>query len=200
MEGGAPSKGNDRAQGWFRQRRARRHVAGRERGTEKHHSEADERRRIARTHPKQKAARQPRRRKCAANPDGDAHEPQSRSNSNHLPPHLAGRRVPAILLGEFTPFQQRDSHIADSGSSHRSKKTRAWVAKQKTLHLTFTPTHASWLTQIEIWFGILTRKVVRRGIFKSREELVERLMNFIQAYNQEARPFEWAYTGNPLAA
>lgn len=90
--------------------------------------------------------------------------------------------------------------IADNGSSHRSKKTLAWVAKQKRLHLTFTPTHASWLNQIEIWFGILTRKIVRRGIFKSREELVERLMNFIQIYNQEARPFQWTYTGNPLAA
>jgi putative transposase len=66
--------------------------------------------------------------------------------------------------------------------------------------LAFTPTHASWLNQIEIWFGILTRKVVRRGIFKSREELVERLMSFIQAYSREARPFEWTYTGNPLAA
>lgn len=90
--------------------------------------------------------------------------------------------------------------IADNGSSHRSKKTLAWVAKQKRLHLTFTPTHASWLNQIEIWFGILTRKVVRRGIFRSREELVERLMNFIQAYNQEARPFQWTFTGSPLAA
>jgi putative transposase len=89
--------------------------------------------------------------------------------------------------------------IADNGSSHRSKKTLAWVAKHKRLHLTFTPTHASWLNQIEIWFGILTRKVVRRGIFKSREELVERLLNFIQAYNREARPFQWTYTGNPLA-
>lgn len=90
--------------------------------------------------------------------------------------------------------------VADNGSSHRSKKTLAWVAKHKRLHLTFTPTHASWLNQIEIWFGILTRKVVRRGIFKSRQELVERLMNFIQAYNKEARPFQWTYTGTPLAA
>ncbi len=90
--------------------------------------------------------------------------------------------------------------IADNGSSHRSKKTLAWVGKHKRLHLTFTPTHASWLNQIEIWFGILTRQVVRRGIFKSRQELVDRLMNFIKAYNQEARPFEWTYTGNPLAA
>ena len=90
--------------------------------------------------------------------------------------------------------------IADNGASHRSKKTLAWVAKHKRLHLTFTPTHASWLNQIEIWFGILTRKVVRRGIFKSRQELVDRLMNFIKTYNQQARPFEWTYTGSPLAA
>jgi len=68
------------------------------------------------------------------------------------------------------------------------------------LHLAFTPTHASWLNQIEIWFGILTRKVVRRGIFASRQELVVRIMNFIESYNQEAQPFEWTYSGNPLAA
>ncbi len=98
-------------------------------------------------------------------------------------------------------YPAKELHIiADNGSSHRSKKTLAWVAKQKRLHLTFTPTHASWLNQIEIWFGILTRKIVRRGIFKSRHELVERLMNFITTYNQEARPFQWTYTGNPLAA
>ncbi len=90
--------------------------------------------------------------------------------------------------------------IVDNGSSHRSKKTRAWAAKHKRLHLAFTPTHASWLNQIEIWFGILTRKIVRRGIFKSRDELVERLMRFIQTYNQDARPFEWTYSGNPMAA
>lgn len=90
--------------------------------------------------------------------------------------------------------------ILDNGSSHRSKKTRAWVAKQKRLRLAFTPTHASWLNQIEIWFGILTRKVVRRGIFKSRQELVMRMMNFIEAYNKQAQPFEWTYSGDPLAA
>jgi putative transposase len=97
-------------------------------------------------------------------------------------------------------YPDKDLYVVlDNGSSHRSKKTMAWVAKQKRLHLTFTPTHASWLNQIEIWFGILTRKVVRRGIFKSRGELIGRLMTFIVAYNQQARPFAWTYTGNPLA-
>lgn len=89
--------------------------------------------------------------------------------------------------------------IVDNASSHRSKKTRTWAAKQPRLHLVYTPTHASWLNQIEIFFNILTRKVIRRGIFKSRQELVQRLMAFIESYNDEARPFEWTYSGNPLA-
>jgi transposase len=90
--------------------------------------------------------------------------------------------------------------VVDNGSSHRSKKTLGWAAKHKQLHLAFTPTHASWLNQIEIWFAILTRKVVRRGIFKSREELVQPLLRFIETYNQDARPFQWTYSGNPMAA
>ena len=90
--------------------------------------------------------------------------------------------------------------IVDNGSSHRSKQTRAWASRHKRLHLYFTPTHASWLNQIEIWFGILSRQVVRRGIFASRADLVAKLMAFIRAYNDRARPFAWTYTGRPLAA
>jgi transposase len=98
-------------------------------------------------------------------------------------------------------YPDKELHlIVDNGSSHRSKQTKQWVDKQKRIHLHFTPTHGSWLNQIEIWFGILTRKIVRRGIFKSRAELVARIIKFIEAYNQEARPFQWTYTGNPLAA
>lgn len=109
----------------------------------------------------------------------------------------------------FIPFLRRLLHaypdkelyvIVDNGSAHKSKKTRAWVAKQKRLQLAYTPTHASWLNQIEIWFGILTRKVIRRGIFTSRQELVARIMSFIESYNRQARPFEWTYSGRPLAA
>jgi|ERR1700691_229034 transposase len=90
--------------------------------------------------------------------------------------------------------------ILDNGSSRRSKKTMAWVTKQERLQLTFTPSHASWLNQTEIWFGILARKAVRRGIFKSRDELIERLMIHIAACNEQLRPFEWICPGNPHAA
>jgi len=58
------------------------------------------------------------------------------------------------------------------------------------LHLVHTPTHASWLKQIELFFGILTGKVIGQGICKSRQELVRRLMAFIETCNPEARSFQ----------
>jgi putative transposase len=90
--------------------------------------------------------------------------------------------------------------ILDNGSAERSKKMMAWVRKQERLQLSFTPTHASWLNQTEIWFGILARRAVRRGIFKSRDELIRRLLTHIRAWNQQPRPWEWICPGNPPAA
>jgi transposase len=90
--------------------------------------------------------------------------------------------------------------IVDNGSSHTSSKTRTWIAKQKRLHVYYTPTHASWLNQIEIWFGILSRRIIRRGVFTSTGELIQRIISFIEQYNETAEPFEWTYSGKPLAA
>jgi len=90
--------------------------------------------------------------------------------------------------------------ILDNGSSHVSKKTREWVGRHKRLHLHYTPTHASWLNQIEIFFGILSRRIIRRGVFQSKQELIDRILGFLETYNREARPFEWTYSGKPLVA
>lgn len=65
----------------------------------------------------------------------------------------------------------------------------------------FTPKHSSWLNQIEMWFSILVRKVIRRGNFKSVEELSTKINAFIEYFNKTmAKPFRWTYTGKPLAA
>ncbi len=65
----------------------------------------------------------------------------------------------------------------------------------------FTPKHASWLNQIEIWFSILVRKVLRRGSFTSTDDLKARIEAFITYFNQTlAKPFRWTYSGRPLAA
>ena len=63
----------------------------------------------------------------------------------------------------------------------------------------FTPKHASWLNQIEIWFSILVRKVIRRGNFVSTEDVRVKIEGFIAYFNRTlAKPFRWTYTGKPL--
>jgi hypothetical protein len=65
----------------------------------------------------------------------------------------------------------------------------------------FTPKHASWLNQIEIWFSILARKVIRRGNFSSKEDLKSKMEKFMEYFNQTmAKPFRWTMTGRPLTA
>jgi transposase len=65
----------------------------------------------------------------------------------------------------------------------------------------YTPKHCSWLNQIEIWFGILMRKVITRGCFISKEDLKEKILTFIEYFNETmAKPFKWTYRGKPLSA
>jgi transposase len=65
----------------------------------------------------------------------------------------------------------------------------------------YTPKHASWLNQIEIWLSILVRKLLKRGNFTSAEDLKAKVLRFIDYYNETmAKPFRWTYTGKPLTA
>ncbi len=64
----------------------------------------------------------------------------------------------------------------------------------------YTPKHTSWLNQIEIWFSILVRRVIKRGNFSSVDDLRERILAFIEYFNQTAKPFKWTFTGRPLVA
>lgn len=63
-----------------------------------------------------------------------------------------------------------------------------------------TPKHASWLDQVELFFSILTRRLLRRGEFESRDDLVAKAMGFIREHNRTAKPFRWTCDGTPLKA
>ncbi|MGH2695088.1 MAG: IS630 family transposase [Actinomycetota bacterium] len=90
--------------------------------------------------------------------------------------------------------------VLDNGSSHISKETKKWLSRHKRFHIHYTPTGASWLNQVELFFSILTRRLIKRGSFASREEMIERIMAFIADYNRTAKPFAWTYDGKPLKA
>jgi transposase len=79
--------------------------------------------------------------------------------------------------------------ILDNYCTH--KKCDAWLAQHPNVHFHFTPTSASWLNQVEIWFGIMSRKALRGASFKNVTELRQAIEAFIGAYNQTAHPFKW---------
>jgi len=66
------------------------------------------------------------------------------------------------------------------------------------IQFVYTPTHTSWLNQIEIWFSILVRRIIKRGNFRSVEDLCARIRAFVDYFNQTAKPFAWTFTGRPL--
>jgi len=80
--------------------------------------------------------------------------------------------------------------ILDNLSTHRVEQT-AWALAHLQVHFHFTPTHASWLNQVEVWFSILTTKALRGASFRSVKELIAQIDAFIAAYNQNATPFQW---------
>jgi transposase len=90
--------------------------------------------------------------------------------------------------------------VLDNGSSHTSKATRAWLKIHPRFHIHHTPVHSSWLNMVEIWFSILTSKVLHRGEFSSREHLAQAITDFVALYNTTAKPFRWTYDARPLQA
>ena len=92
--------------------------------------------------------------------------------------------------------------ILDNLSTHRVEQ-EPWARAHPEVHFHFTPTHASWLNQIEIWFSILSAKALRGASFRSVKQLIEQIDAFISAYNEDAAPFEWTkvnFTAKTLAS
>ncbi len=90
--------------------------------------------------------------------------------------------------------------VSDNLSTRGTEEVQQWLAAHPRWSFQFTPTHASWLNQVEIFFSILYRRLLKHGIFFSEEDLAEQMLAFIETYNQTAKPFKWTYTGKVLEA
>ena len=80
--------------------------------------------------------------------------------------------------------------VLDNLNTHKPKEDR-WLRRHPNVHLHFTPTHASWLNQVEIWFSILSRAALKGASFASPRQVRQAIDRFIVAYNETAAPFEW---------
>lgn len=86
--------------------------------------------------------------------------------------------------------------IADNYATHRHQAVKNWLLSHPRWHIHYTPTYASWLNQVEIWFGIITRQAIRRGTFRSVKQLIEKINLYVDNYNKHPRPF--IYGPQPL--
>jgi transposase len=88
----------------------------------------------------------------------------------------------------------REIHIiADNLSAHKTAKVMAFLDAHPNVQLHYTPTYASWLNQVELWFVKVKLDLLTRGIFTSVTDLARKLWRFITKYNERARPVRWAY-------
>jgi putative transposase len=90
--------------------------------------------------------------------------------------------------------------IVDNYATHDHASVKRWLALHQRWHVHHTPTSASWLNQVEIWFNQITQKAIRRGTFKSVKELKAKIEIYIQQYNKHPRPFVWTATADSILA
>lgn len=94
-----------------------------------------------------------------------------------------------------------DVHIIiDNYATHKAPAIKAWLAKHPRYHLHFTPTHGSWLNQVERWFGLLTQRQIKRGAHKSVASLKAAIEEFLAAHNEDPKPFVWTKSADEIIA
>jgi transposase len=98
------------------------------------------------------------------------------------------------------PAGQQVIAILDNLSSHKTQAVQVWLDEHPRWQLVFTPKHASWLNQVEIFFSILTRRLLKHGQFTGPDDLATQMLAYVEHHNLSAQPFAWTYTGKVLAA
>ena len=116
---------------------------------------------------------------------------------------VVGQTTPHHTSADFVGFlstvvatqpRGRAIHIIlDNLSAHKTKQVQAFLLAHPTVQFHFTPTYASWLNQVELWFSKIERDVIARGIFTSQGDLARKIRRYIDRYNRDAKPFRWTY-------
>ena len=98
-------------------------------------------------------------------------------------------------------YPRRQLHvIVDNASSHKTPEVQEWLRRHRRVHLHFTPTGSSWLNQVETWFSILSRRAIRRGVFRNMGALIAAIEHFLEGWNQRCKPFVWVKSAEQILA
>ncbi|WP_423184984.1 IS630 family transposase [Arthrobacter sp. NyZ413] len=90
--------------------------------------------------------------------------------------------------------------IMDNYATHKTPEVKAWLAAHPRFTVHFTPTSGSWLNLVEVWFGIIDRQAIRRGVFTSVKDLNQKIRQFITGWNDRCHPFVWTKTPEQILA
>jgi transposase len=90
--------------------------------------------------------------------------------------------------------------VCDNYATHNTPEIRTWLARRPRFHVHFTPTGSSWMNQVERWFGLLTDKLIRRGVHTSVQALENDIRDWIATWNDNPRPFTWTKTADEILA
>jgi transposase len=90
--------------------------------------------------------------------------------------------------------------ICDNYATHKHADVKTWLAKHPRFHMHFTPTSSSWLNLVERWFRELTDKALRRGVFHSVPDLITKIEEYLDAHNEDPKPFVWTATADDILA
>ncbi|QXE36023.1 IS630 family transposase [Streptomyces sp. GMY02] len=88
--------------------------------------------------------------------------------------------------------------VCDNYATHNTAEIKTWLGKHPRLHVHFTPTGSSWMNQVERWFGLLTDKLIRRGVHTSVKALEQDIRAWIEGWNKNPRPFTWTKTADEI--
>ena len=96
-------------------------------------------------------------------------------------------------------YPRRELHlVVDNYQTHKHPNVNAWLAKHPRVHLHFTPTSASWMNLVEVFFSIITRQAIRRGSYTSVRDLTSAIRRFIEGWNSRCEPFTWTKTADQI--
>jgi transposase len=104
------------------------------------------------------------------------------------------------LIEQSIPAEFEVHLVLDNYATHKTDLIKRWLLKRPRYHLHFTPTHASWLNQVERWFALLTQRQIKRGSHTSTGTLIEAIEDFIQTHNEDPRPPKWQKTSEEILA
>jgi len=103
-----------------------------------------------------------------------------------------------VAIDKAVPADLDVHLVCDNYATHNTAEIRAWLARRPRFHVHFTPTGSSWMNQVERWFGLLTDKLIRRGVHTSVQALEHDIRDWIATWNDNPRPFTWTKTADEI--